>query len=147
MTQDALSAGCHSYQSNSSTTEQQPLLVAGYQSSNNQDPSTPSMASAPHISQPPSGSNAEGQPKLAQSPPNSTNYPPSTTGDGYGNGLSATPTSGLGSGGGATGDLKSLLPQGAPKRLHVSNIPFRFREAELRQLFYVSVCVMWYILI
>lgn len=27
---------------------------------------------------------------------------------------------------------------GQPKRLHVSNVPFRFREPDLRQLFYVS---------
>ena len=37
----------------------------------------------------------------------------------------------------ATGEeFKQLNPQS--KRLHVSNIPFRFREQELRQLFYVS---------
>ncbi len=29
-------------------------------------------------------------------------------------------------------------PSGTPKRLHVTNIPFRFREPELRQLFEVS---------
>lgn len=28
--------------------------------------------------------------------------------------------------------------EGTPKRLHVTNIPFRFREPDLRQLFYVS---------
>lgn len=28
--------------------------------------------------------------------------------------------------------------KGQPKRLHVSNIPFRFREPDLRHLFYVS---------
>ena len=28
---------------------------------------------------------------------------------------------------------------GQPKRLHVSNIPFRFREPDLRNLFYVSI--------
>ena len=34
-------------------------------------------------------------------------------------------------------------PQGQPKRLHVSNIPFRFREPDLRQLFFVSfLCVL-----
>ena len=27
-----------------------------------------------------------------------------------------------------------------PKRLHVSNIPFRFRDPDLRQMFGVSVC-------
>ena len=96
----------------------------------------------PHISQPPS-TNADG-PKQVQSAPNNTNYPP-TAGDGYGNGngISATPTSGLESGpvtatGGAGGEFKASLPQGQPKRLHVSNIPFRFREPDLRQLFYVS---------
>ena len=29
-----------------------------------------------------------------------------------------------------------------PKRLHVSNVPFRFREPDLRQLFYVSWCTV-----
>ena len=32
----------------------------------------------------------------------------------------------------------STLSEYKPKRLHISNIPFRFREADLRQLFYVS---------
>ena len=41
-------------------------------------------------------------------------------------------------GGGATTGEFSSTPQGEPKRLHVSNIPFRFREPELRQLFFVS---------
>lgn len=49
---------------------------------------------------------------------------------GYGNGSNATEA--------AAGEFKSL-PQGQPKRLHVSNIPFRFREPDLRQLFYVSL--------
>lgn len=59
---------------------------------------------------------------------------------GYGNGPSASSSSGPGSGptsGGGGGEFKPL-PQGQPKRLHVSNIPFRFREPDLRQLFYVS---------
>lgn len=47
---------------------------------------------------------------------------------GYGNGPSANDTQ-------AAGEFK---PNGQPKRLHVSNIPFRFREPDLRQLFYVS---------
>ena len=58
----------------------------------------------------------------------------------YGNGTSSMPSSqGPGTMGGATstGEFKST-PQGQPKRLHVSNIPFRFREPDLRQLFYVS---------
>ena len=50
---------------------------------------------------------------------------------GYGNGPSAATEGG--------GEFKSV-PQGQPKRLHVSNIPFRFREPDLRQLFYVSSC-------
>ena len=29
-------------------------------------------------------------------------------------------------------------PKGTPKRLHVSNIPFRFRDPDLRQMFGVS---------
>lgn len=77
---------------------------------------------------------------------NSTNYPSSghvTSESGatpYGNGPSATPSSAPGSGtavGAGAGEFKPL-PQGQPKRLHVSNIPFRFREPDLRQLFYVS---------
>ena len=35
-------------------------------------------------------------------------------------------------------EYKAPLAQGQPKRLHVSNIPFRFREPDLRHLFYVS---------
>uniref|UniRef100_A0AAV2KFK4 RNA binding protein fox-1 homolog n=1 Tax=Knipowitschia caucasica TaxID=637954 RepID=A0AAV2KFK4_KNICA len=37
-----------------------------------------------------------------------------------------------GSGGGSPGDSEA---KGAPKRLHVSNIPFRFRDPDLRQMF------------
>lgn len=35
--------------------------------------------------------------------------------------------------GGSTGD--SAEAKGTPKRLHVSNIPFRFRDPDLRQMF------------
>lgn len=38
-----------------------------------------------------------------------------------------------GSGGGSVGD--SSEAKGTPKRLHVSNIPFRFRDPDLRQMF------------
>lgn len=69
---------------------------------------------------------------------------PGPAGDGgqFGNGN--TTGGPAGGGGGGTGEVK--VPQGQPKRLHVSNIPFRFREPDLRQLFYVSkekfcVCV------
>ncbi|XP_033827429.1 RNA binding protein fox-1 homolog 2-like isoform X2 [Periophthalmus magnuspinnatus] len=37
-----------------------------------------------------------------------------------------------GTGGGSPGDSEA---KGAPKRLHVSNIPFRFRDPDLRQMF------------
>ncbi|XP_055008796.1 RNA binding protein fox-1 homolog 2-like isoform X6 [Boleophthalmus pectinirostris] len=37
-----------------------------------------------------------------------------------------------GAGGGSPGDSEA---KGAPKRLHVSNIPFRFRDPDLRQMF------------
>ncbi|XP_072299813.1 RNA binding protein fox-1 homolog 2-like isoform X1 [Eucyclogobius newberryi] len=37
-----------------------------------------------------------------------------------------------GAGGGSSGDSEA---KGAPKRLHVSNIPFRFRDPDLRQMF------------
>ena len=33
----------------------------------------------------------------------------------------------------------SSSSSGQPKRLHVSNVPFRFREPDLRQLFFVSL--------
>ena len=60
---------------------------------------------------------------------------------GFGNGPSAAPnstvTAGGGEGGVGGGEFKPV-PQGQPKRLHVSNIPFRFREPDLRQLFFVS---------
>lgn len=77
-------------------------------------------------------------------PPNSSSYPPvthaaSSDGVGYGNGPSATPNSGPGSSTvGGTGEFKPAA-QGQPKRLHVSNIPFRFREPDMRQLFFVSL--------
>ena len=35
-------------------------------------------------------------------------------------------------------EFKSSSSSGQPKRLHVSNVPFRFREPDLRQLFFVS---------
>uniref|UniRef100_A0A8C6WIL4 RNA binding protein fox-1 homolog 2 n=1 Tax=Neogobius melanostomus TaxID=47308 RepID=A0A8C6WIL4_9GOBI len=38
-----------------------------------------------------------------------------------------------GAGGGSTGDPSEA--KGTPKRLHVSNIPFRFRDPDLRQMF------------
>ena len=58
----------------------------------------------------------------------STAPPPSGSGvmTPYGSGVPAPGTSSAG--------------QGPPKRLHVSNIPFRFREPDLRHLFYVSNC-------
>lgn len=48
--------------------------------------------------------------------------------------------SGVGSGGGGGGGAAGLDPEdkGTPKRLHVSNIPFRFRDPDLRQMF--GVC-------
>lgn len=39
---------------------------------------------------------------------------------------------GGGGGGGSVGDDSE---KGTPKRLHVSNIPFRFRDPDLRQMF------------
>lgn len=36
----------------------------------------------------------------------------------------------------------AALTSTGPKRLHVSNIPFRFREADLRQLLGVSIHVL-----
>lgn len=152
MNQDALSAaGNHTYQSGgSSGTDKHLSQVAGYENSTtSRDLSTQmskatisnTMASThpPHISQPPAGTSCT---EPAQSTPNTTTYPSATTGDGYGNGLNATPTSGPGSGstGAGGGEYKAALPHGQPKRLHVSNIPFRFREPDLRQLFYVSTC-------
>ena len=44
-----------------------------------------------------------------------------------------------------TSGVVGSVPQGQPKRLHVSNIPFRFREPDLRHLFYVSLCVCVYV--
>lgn len=44
--------------------------------------------------------------------------------------------SGGGGGGGSVGDDSDA--KGTPKRLHVSNIPFRFRDPDLRQMF--GVC-------
>ena len=43
--------------------------------------------------------------------------------------------------GGVVATTAAHTPTGSgPKRLHVSNIPFRFREADLRNLLGVSVC-------
>lgn len=44
--------------------------------------------------------------------------------------------SGGGGGGGNAGDDSDS--KATPKRLHVSNIPFRFRDPDLRQMFGVS---------
>lgn len=48
--------------------------------------------------------------------------------------------SGVGSGGGGGGGTTGVDSEdkGTPKRLHVSNIPFRFRDPDLRQMF--GVC-------
>lgn len=48
--------------------------------------------------------------------------------------------SGVGSGGGGGGGTAGVDAEdkGTPKRLHVSNIPFRFRDPDLRQMF--GVC-------
>lgn len=45
--------------------------------------------------------------------------------------------SGVGSGGGGGGGTAGVDSEdkGTPKRLHVSNIPFRFRDPDLRQMF------------
>ena len=63
--------------------------------------------------------------------PGGTNPPPQAPGVGYGAQTQY--------GGSAT--TSSSGPVGQPKRLHVSNIPFRFREPDLRNLFYVSVYI------
>uniref|UniRef100_A0AAY4D2X0 RNA binding protein fox-1 homolog 2 n=1 Tax=Denticeps clupeoides TaxID=299321 RepID=A0AAY4D2X0_9TELE len=44
-------------------------------------------------------------------------------------------TSGDGSGGSGASGGDHSEPKGTPKRLHVSNIPFRFRDPDLRQMF------------
>lgn len=48
--------------------------------------------------------------------------------------------SGVGGGGGGGGGTAGVESEdkGTPKRLHVSNIPFRFRDPDLRQMFGVS---------
>lgn len=52
--------------------------------------------------------------------------------------------SGVGSGGGGGGGSAGVDTddKGTPKRLHVSNIPFRFRDPDLRQMF--GVCRLEY---
>lgn len=42
---------------------------------------------------------------------------------------------GSGGGGGGGGPGEDSDGKGTPKRLHVSNIPFRFRDPDLRQMF------------
>lgn len=52
-------------------------------------------------------------------------------------------TGGTGAGG-STGD--SSEAKGTPKRLHVSNIPFRFRDPDLRQMFGVRIfLLLWFL--
>ena len=43
--------------------------------------------------------------------------------------------------------LPAPNPQTTPKRLHVSNIPFRFRDPDLRNMFGVSLIFVFPILI
>jgi len=50
-------------------------------------------------------------------------------------GQSSVGSGGVGGGGGSVADDDT---KGTPKRLHVSNIPFRFRDPDLRQMF--GVC-------
>ncbi len=52
--------------------------------------------------------------------------------------------SGVGSGGGGGGTVGvDTDDKGTPKRLHVSNIPFRFRDPDLRQMFGVCRLQFW----
>lgn len=46
-----------------------------------------------------------------------------------------------GSGGGAQ---QAKQPDNTPKRLHVSNIPFRFRDPDLRNMFGVMTTTMFF---
>lgn len=55
-------------------------------------------------------------------------------------GQSGVGSGGGGGGGGSAGDDSDA--KGTPKRLHVSNIPFRFRDPDLRQMF--GVCGLEY---
>ena len=45
--------------------------------------------------------------------------------------------------GGASGPAGSSSPKEMPKRLHVSNIPFRFRDPDLRAMFGVSIFTLF----
>lgn len=67
-------------------------------------------------------------------PPSGAQVPGGGVQGSYGNGTGMAATGG----GTQTMDEFKTAPQGQPKRLHVSNIPFRFREPDLRQLFLVS---------
>ena len=84
------------------------------------------------------GGGAGAPPPLLQSSPqqdtlggNSSGYP--------GAGVPPQASYGNGTGSGTAEGASEFTPaaQGQPKRLHVSNIPFRFREPDLRQLFMV----------
>lgn len=68
-------------------------------------------------------------------------YPPFQQSDGSSqiDGQSGVGSGGGGGGGGAGDDSDA---KGTPKRLHVSNIPFRFRDPDLRQMF--GVCRLKY---
>ena len=165
MTHNDLNSKQEQLTKTSEYTLDQPSQITGNPDSSNvnQDHTTTITTSAPPMSalqpphlplQPPgtsvstpqsySDTAAPGEVSQPSQPPNSTNYPPvthaaSSDGVGYGNGPSATPNSGPGSSTvGGTGEFKPA-PQGQPKRLHVSNIPFRFREPDMRQLFFVSL--------
>lgn len=142
-----------------------PNQISNHNSSGSEQDSTMSSSHipAPNTSQQnyTNPSVEEGHPSNSQYPPSSSDNtggegPPPTASStagpgGYGNGPNSgapppTSTSEAAGGGGigppsssgAGGGEFKPLPQGQPKRLHVSNIPFRFREPDLRQLFFVS---------
>ena len=96
---------------------------------------------------PPSGPGGAGAPPTTSQQPPAQQYStgPPTSGVTPGSGGATDPSSqstgtmggyGTTAGGGTYGGAPGS--KGQPKRLHVSNIPFRFREPDLRHLFYVS---------
>ena len=127
-----------------------------------QDPATAGAPSTNATAAPPlSGHVTTGAPPPGGAPPSQqqpmTGYapqgqqqqqyntgPPASTGVALGSGVTdpSSQSAGTVGGYGAGGAYGAPGSKGQPKRLHVSNIPFRFREPDLRNLFYVShLCV------
>ena len=78
-------------------------------------------------------------PQQSSEPTNNASLPPNSTPTSTAPSSQHTPAPGTPAN---SSEFKPPLQPNQPKRLHVSNVPFRFREPDLRQLFYVSWCLV-----